>query len=31
MRDMYLSEPPSFDEVLAGLNDLEKRINEQMT
>ncbi len=29
MRDMYLSEPPSFDEVLSGLKDLEMRINEQ--
>jgi Nucleotidyl transferase AbiEii toxin, Type IV TA system len=27
MRDMYLSEPPSFDEVLAVLADLERRIN----
>ena len=27
MRDMYLSEPPSFDEVLALLADLERRIN----
>jgi len=28
MRDMYPSEPPSFDEVLAELDDLERRINE---
>jgi hypothetical protein len=28
MRDMYLSEPPSFDEVLATLADLERRINQ---
>jgi hypothetical protein len=28
MRDMYLSEPPSFDEVLAVLADLERRINQ---
>ena len=27
MQDMYLSEPPSFDEVLATLTDLEERIN----
>jgi hypothetical protein len=27
MRDMYLSEPASFDEVIATLSDLEKRIN----
>jgi hypothetical protein len=27
MREMYLSEPPSFDEVLAMLADLERRIN----
>lgn len=27
MRDMYLSEPPSFDDVLATLADLEQRIN----
>jgi hypothetical protein len=27
MRDMYLSEPPSFDDVLATLADLERRIN----
>jgi hypothetical protein len=27
MRDMYLSEPASFDDVLATLADLEKRIN----
>jgi hypothetical protein len=27
MRDMYLSEPISFDEVLTTLGDLEKRIN----
>jgi len=27
MRDMYLSEPASFDEILAILADLEKRIN----
>jgi hypothetical protein len=28
MRDMYPSEPPSFDEVLATLADLERRINQ---
>ena len=28
MRDMYLSEPASFDEVLATLADLERRINQ---
>ncbi len=28
MRDMYLSEPPSFDDVLATLADLESRINQ---
>jgi len=28
MRDMYLSEPPSFDDVLATLADLERRINQ---
>jgi hypothetical protein len=28
MRDMYLSEPPSFDEALATLADLERRINQ---
>jgi len=28
MRDMYLSEPPSFDDVLAALADLERRINQ---
>jgi len=27
MRDMYLSEPPSFDGILATLTDLENRIN----
>jgi hypothetical protein len=27
MRDMYLSQPPGFDEVLAVLADLEQRIN----
>ena len=27
MRDMYLTEPPSFNEVLAILSDLERRIN----
>ena len=27
MRDMYLSEPSSFDEILATLSDLEDRIN----
>ena len=27
MRDMYLSEPPSFDDMLATLADLENRIN----
>jgi hypothetical protein len=25
---MYLSEPPSFDEVLAVLTDLERRVNQ---
>jgi hypothetical protein len=28
MRDMYLSEPPSFDNILATLTDLERRINQ---
>jgi hypothetical protein len=28
MRDMYLTEPPSFDEVLKTLSALERRINE---
>jgi hypothetical protein len=28
MRDMYLSEPLSFDDVLATLADLERRINQ---
>jgi hypothetical protein len=28
MRDMYLSEPPSFDDILATLADLEHRINQ---
>jgi hypothetical protein len=28
MRDMYLSEPPSFDDVFATLADLERRINQ---
>jgi hypothetical protein len=28
MRDMYLTEPASFDEILAILTDLEKRINQ---
>lgn len=28
MRDMYLSEPPSFEEVLATLANLERRINQ---
>jgi hypothetical protein len=28
MRDMYLAEPPSFDEVLATLASLERRLNE---
>jgi len=27
MRDMYLSEPPDFEEILATLADLEERIN----
>jgi hypothetical protein len=27
MRDMYLSEPANFDEVLSTLGDLENRIN----
>jgi hypothetical protein len=27
MRDMYLSEPPSFDDVLAVLAELQARIN----
>jgi hypothetical protein len=27
MRDMYLSEPPRFDEILAILAELEERIN----
>jgi hypothetical protein len=28
MRDMYLSQPPSFDDVLGALADLERRINQ---
>jgi len=28
MRDMYLTEPSSFDEILAALSDLEDRINQ---
>jgi hypothetical protein len=28
MRDMYLSEPPTFDEILATLRELEARINQ---
>ena len=28
MREMYLSEPPSFDEILSELAELEKRINQ---
>jgi hypothetical protein len=28
MSDMYLSDPPSFDDVLAKLSDLERRINQ---
>ena len=28
MRDMYLAQPPSFDEVLATLSALERRLNE---
>jgi hypothetical protein len=31
MRDMYLAEPPSFDEILAILADLERRINGSQT
>lgn len=27
MRDMYLGEPPAFDEILISLTDLERRIN----
>ena len=27
MRDMYLTEPASFDDILSTLADLEKRIN----
>jgi hypothetical protein len=27
MKDMYLSEPPEFSEILAVLADLEQRIN----
>lgn len=27
MRDMYLSEPPDFDEILMTLAELEKKIN----
>jgi hypothetical protein len=27
MRDMYLAEPSSFDEILATLTELENRIN----
>ncbi len=29
MRDMYLSEPPSFDEILMQLAEMEKQINEE--
>jgi hypothetical protein len=28
MRDMYLTEPAGFDEILAILADLEQRINQ---
>jgi len=28
MREMYLTEPPEFDQVLDRLRDLEKRIND---
>jgi hypothetical protein len=28
MRDMYLTEPASFDDIVATLADLEKRINQ---
>lgn len=31
MRDMYLSEPPSFDEILSQLTDLESKINQKGT
>ena len=31
MRDMYLTEPPSFDEVLTTLSALERRLNESST
>jgi hypothetical protein len=27
MRDMYLTDPSSFDDILATLTDLENRIN----
>jgi hypothetical protein len=27
MKDMYLSEPATFDDILATLADLERRIN----
>jgi hypothetical protein len=30
MRDMYLSEPASFDDVIATLAELEKRINDNV-
>jgi hypothetical protein len=29
MRDMYLSEPRSFDDILRALADLERRINSE--
>jgi hypothetical protein len=28
MRDMYLSEPPPFDDILTTLAELESRINQ---
>ncbi len=28
MRDMYLSEPASFEDILATLSDLENRMNQ---
>ncbi len=28
MAEMFMVEPPNFDELLAGLADLEKRINQ---
>jgi hypothetical protein len=31
MRDMYLTEPASFDDILATLDDLERRINQTAT